>query len=49
MVAYIRPSLLEMELEVKIHMYVTYLRMCSQRRQVRNEEAGQPRGSADQR
>lgn len=42
---YIRPGLLEMDLEIRICVHVTYLVTCSQRRQVRNKEAEQPKES----
>lgn len=45
LIVYNRPGLLEMDLKIRICVHVTYLVTCSQRRQVRNEEAGQPKES----
>lgn len=47
MVVYVRPGLLEMDLKMRIHVHMTYLKTCSQSRQARKEEAGQPKESAE--
>lgn len=47
LVVYVRPGLLEMDLKMRVHVHMTYLKTCSQGRQVRKEKAGQPKESAE--